>query len=202
MRVGVLGGTFDPIHVGHLVLAEEGRQRLQLERVVFIPAGEPWRKASQPISAGEHRLAMVRLAVADNQCFEVSAVEVERSGPSYTVDTLAALRGEWGAAAEVYLLMGEDALEDLPNWRDPLGIVAQAWLAVVPRLAGGELDVQKAEASVPGIARKLVTFDMPRIDISATELRRRAAAGESLRYLVPEPVEDYIRRHRLYAPGS
>jgi nicotinate-nucleotide adenylyltransferase len=96
--------------------------------------------------------------------------------------------------------MGEDALDDLPHWKDPERIVAQAWLAVVPRLAGGELDVEKVKAVVPGIAGKVVTFDMPRIDVSATELRRRAAGGESLRYLVPAPVEEYIRRHRLYVP--
>lgn len=202
MRLGVLGGTFDPIHLGHLVLAEEGQRRLRLERVVFIPAGEPWRKAGQPITPAGHRLAMVRLAVAGNPLFEVSAVEVERAGPSYTADTLEQLRAERGADAEVYLLMGEDALEDLPHWKDPQRIVAQAWLAVVPRVSGGELDVNKLEATVPGIGRKLVAFEMPRLDISGTELRRRAAAGESLRYLVPAPVEEYIRRHRLYVPAD
>lgn len=202
MRLGVLGGTFDPIHLGHLVLAEEGQRCLRLERVVFIPAGEPWRKAGQPSAPAGHRLAMVRLAVADNPLFEVSAVEVERAGPSYTADTLEQLRAERGSDAEVYLLMGEDALEDLPYWKDPQRIVAQAWLAVVPRVSGGELDVNKLEATVLGIGRKLVTFEMPRLDISATELRRRAAAGESLRYLVPGPVAEYIRRHRLYVAGD
>jgi len=198
MRLGVLGGTFDPIHLAHLVLAEEARRCLVLERVVFVPAGDPWRKAGLRITAGEHRLAMVRLAIADNPFFEVSTTELERRGPSYTADTLEELRRERGPGTELYFIVGEDALEDLPHWKDPGRIIAQAYLAVAPRGSWEASDVEAVERAVPGISRKLVTFDMPRMDISATELRARAAVGESLRYLVPAPVEEYIRRHRLY----
>ncbi len=202
MRLGVLGGTFDPIHLAHLVLAEEARRCLLLERVVFVPAGDPWRKAGQPIAPGEHRLAMVRLAVADNPAFEVSTLELEGSGPSYTADTLEQVRRERGPGTELYFIVGEDALEDLPHWKDPGRIIAQAYLAVAPRGSWQSSDVAALERAAPGISQKLVTFDMPRMDISATDLRARAAAGDSLRYLVPAPVEEYIRRHRLYVPPA
>ena len=198
MRLGVLGGTFDPPHVGHLILAEEARTRLQLEKVLFVPAGDPWRKASQEITPAEHRLAMVRLMLASDPYFEVSTLEVERQGPSYTVDTLEALHQQCGPGLELYFILGEDALHDLPNWKEPARIVSLAWLAVVPRPPERGWTSADLEAAAPGLSQRVVRLPMLTIDISSTALRERARAGLSLRYLVPLGVEEYIRRHGLY----
>jgi nicotinate-nucleotide adenylyltransferase len=199
VRLGVLGGTFDPPHVGHLILAEVARTSLKLERVLFVPAGDPWRKANQHVTPAEHRLEMLRLVLASDPWFEVCRLEVERPGPSYTVDTLEALHSQHGPGVELYFILGEDALHDLPNWKDPERIVALAWLAVAPRPHGGESGIVDLQAAVPGLPERVVPLPMPTIDISSTGLRARARAGMSLRYLVPLAVEDYIRRHGLYA---
>jgi nicotinate-nucleotide adenylyltransferase len=198
VRLGVLGGTFDPPHVGHLILAEEARTRLQLEKVLFVPAGDPWRKADEEVTPAEHRLAMVRLLLASDPYFEVSTLEVEREGPSYTVDTLEALHQQYGPGLELYFILGEDALQDLPNWREPAGIISLAWLAVAPRPVEGGTATADLEAAVPGLSERIVPLPMPTVDISSTTLRERAGAGLSLRYLVPLAVEEYIRRHGLY----
>jgi nicotinate-nucleotide adenylyltransferase len=199
VRLGILGGTFDPPHVGHLILAEEARTRLQLERVLFVPAGDPWRKAGQEITPAEHRLAMVRLMLASDPYFEVSTLEVERQGPSYTVDTLEALHRQYGQGLELYFILGEDALHDLPNWKEPARIASLAWLAVAPRPPERGWTSADLEAATPGLSERVVPLPMPTIDISSTALRERARAGLSLRYLVPLDVEEYIRRHDLYA---
>lgn len=198
MRLGVLGGTFDPPHVGHLILAEEGRTRLQLEKVLFVPAGDPWRKAGQEVTPAEHRLAMVRLLLASDPYFEVSTLEVERQGPSYTVDTLESLHQQYGPELELYFILGEDALHDLPNWREPARIISLAWLAVAPRPVERGTATPDLEDAVPGRSERIVPLPMPTVDISSTSLRERARAGLSLRYLVPLAVEEYIRRHGLY----
>lgn len=191
-RVGVIGGTFDPVHIAHLVLAEQAREQLQLQRVLFIPAGDPWRKAQRGVTPAADRLAMVRLAVRDNPAFAVDEREVRRSGPTYTVDTLRELRGELGAAAEVYFVVGEDALADLPAWRDPAGIAELAYIAVAPRPGW------TPPPSLPFDINRLVRIEMPLMDVSSTELRARARAGRSLRYFVPDAVAAYIREHGLY----
>ena len=201
MRLGALGGTFDPPHVGHLILAEEARTRLQLAKVLFVPAGDPWRKAGREITPVEHRLAMVGLMLASDPHFEMSTLEVERQGPSYTVDTLEALHQQYGPGLELYFILGEDALHDLPNWREPARIISLAWLAVAPRPAEKGWATVGLEAAVPGLSERIVTLPMATIDISSTALRERARAGLSLRYLVPLAVEEYIRRHGLYGPS-
>ena len=206
MRLGVLGGTFDPPHVGHLILAEEARTRLQLGKVLFVPAGDPWRKAGQEVTPVDHRLAMVRLMLASDPCFELCTLEVERAGPSYTVDTLEALHERHGPGLELYFIVGEDALRDLQHWKDPARILSLARLAVAPRLGGSESAVVDLEAAVPGLSERVVPLPMPAIDISSTALRERVRAGLSLRYLVPLAVEEYIRRYGLYVgnqePGT
>jgi len=201
MRLGVLGGTFDPPHVGHLILAEEARTRLDLRKVLFVPAGDPWRKAAQEVTAAEHRLAMVRLMLESDAYFEVSMLEVERAGPSYTVDTLEALDQQYGPGLELYFILGEDALHDLPHWKEPARIVSLAWLAVAGRPAGERWSDPDLEAAVPGVSERIVPLPMPTVEISSTHLRERARAGLSLRYLVPLVVEEYIRRHGLYGPS-
>jgi nicotinate-nucleotide adenylyltransferase len=191
MRIGLMGGTFDPIHVAHLVLAEQAREQLALDSVLFMPAGDPWRKAQREITAAEHRLAMTRLAVDGREGFEVDDLEIRRSGPTYTVETLQDLRRRYGPESELFLLIGDDALIDLPFWRDPEGIAAEASIVVAPR----------ADFEVPELAFKpgrLLRIDMPPLEISSTDLRRRAQQGRSLRFLVPDPVIEYIDRHGLY----
>ncbi len=198
MKLGILGGTFDPPHVGHLILAEEARQALGLGQVLFVPAGEPWRKAGRQLSPPEHRLTMVRLAVGDNSDFFVSILEIERKGPSYTAETLATLQQQLPDDSELFFIMGQDSLADLPNWRQPDRIVSLARLAVAGRSAREAAQADALEKKVPGISQRLVWLDMPRIDISSTAVRERVRQGLSIRYWVPAAVEEHIRQHRLY----
>ena len=195
MRVGLLGGTFDPVHLAHLVLAEQARDALSLDEVLFIPAGEPWRKTDRAITAAQHRLAMLRLAIEGHDSFGISDIELRRAGPTYTADTLEALAGE-RLDDEFYFIIGADALADLPNWHEPERIVAHARLAVAPR-DPDQADV--AAAALPAVVTARVErFPMARIDISSTDIRARVAAGRSIRYLVPAAVEQYILKHHLY----
>ena len=196
MRLGVLGGTFDPVHTGHLVLAEQAREQLRLDRVLWVPAGDPWRKAGETVSAAEHRIAMVRLAIAGNEAFEVSTTELDRSGPTYTVDTLHQLHSEY-AAEELYFLLGLDALHDLPNWHSPAELIRLALLGVAQR-GDSHPYPEELERLLPGLGERVRWVEMPRLDISGTELRRRASQGRTLRYLVPAAVEAYVQEHKLY----
>lgn len=195
-RTGILGGTFDPVHLGHLLLAESAAEELRLDRLVFMPAGRPWRKAARAVTAAEHRLAMLRLAVRDNPGFEVSTVELDREGPSYTVDTLAALR-EAEPGAELFFIVGEDALADLPKWHAPARILELATIAVAARSADGP-NLREIERLMTGLVADAVWLRMPIIEISATGVRERVRLGMSIRYRVPAPVEAYIREHGLY----
>ncbi len=194
MRVGILGGTFDPVHVAHLRLAEDARESFALDEVLFIPAGDPWRKSGRAIAAAKHRLAMLELALAGNDDFGVSDIEVRRKGPTYTADTLEELAGE-RLDDEFYFIVGADALADLPNWHEPERIVAHATLAVAPRELA---DLNAASLNVPGLVHRIEPFPMTRMDISSTDIRARVAAGKSIRYLVPAAVERYITEHVLY----
>ena len=194
--LGVLGGTFDPPHYGHLVLAENARVQLRLDRVLFVPAGRQPLKSDRPITPAHHRAAMVEAAIAGNPAFALSPVDLARPGPHYTVETLALLRQEY-PETELFFLMGGDSLVDLLAWRDPVSIVRAATLAAMER-PGYEPDMAALERAVPGLRDRLVWLDAPYLDISSSDLRRRARAGLPLRYLVPPPVEAYIREQRLY----
>jgi nicotinate-nucleotide adenylyltransferase len=198
MRVGVMGGTFDPIHVGHLVAAEEVRWALGLTKVVFVPAAQPPHKQPGEISAVEHRVQMVRLAIASNQGFELSLVETERVGRSYTVDTLEILGARLGPQAELFFLMGMDSLEDLVTWKDPARLITLCRLVVVNRPPYPPVRLDRLEERIAGISGRVELVRMPGIDVSATELRDRVALGHPIRYQVPEPVERYIRETGLY----
>lgn len=194
---GIFGGTFDPIHVAHLAVAEAARDDLGLASVTFIPAGTPPHKQDRSITPAEDRVAMVELAIADNPAFAVSRIELDRSGPSYTVDTLAAL-AESGIGP-LALIISMDSFLELPSWRDPDRVLSLATLVVAPRAgyapAGPELVVPHVPArSTP----RVVMLDGPHLRLSASELRARAAAGRSLRYLVPDAVWAYIGDHGLY----
>jgi nicotinate-nucleotide adenylyltransferase len=195
-RLGVVGGTFDPLHHGHLVLAENARVQLRLDRVLFVLAGQPPHKSYQPITPAHHRVAMVEAAIASNAAFALSRVDLDRPGPHYTVEMLALLRQEY-PRAELFFLMGGDSLAEFPTWRDPAGIARQARLVVMQR-AGYEPDLAALEQVVPGVRGRLVWLDTLYLDIAASDLRRRVREGLPLRYLVPSPVEIYIREHRLY----
>jgi nicotinate-nucleotide adenylyltransferase len=196
MKLGVLGGTFDPPHYGHLALAETGRVQLGLARVLFVPAGEPPHKPGQPITPARHRAAMVEAAIADNPAFVLSRVDLDRPGPHYTVEMLALLRREHPEAA-FFFLMGGDSLAQFLTWHDPAGIVRQATLAVMRR-PDWEVDLAALEREVPGIQQRLVWLDVPRLDLSGSDLRQRARQGLPLRYLVPPAVEAYIQQWHLY----
>ena len=198
MRLGILGGTFDPVHLGHLIVAQEAAARLALDRVVFIPAGRPWLKAAAPLASGRHRLAMLRAAVRDNPAFEVSAVEVDRVGPSYTIDTLAGFQGEFGDDADLYFIVGADALADLPRWRSPERVLALCTMVAVARPGHPLRAPDGLERLYPGAGDRLVALGGPEIGISATEVRRRVAEGRPVHYWVPAAVERYIARHGLY----
>jgi nicotinate-nucleotide adenylyltransferase len=198
--VGVLGGTFDPPHFGHLALAENARAQLQLDRVLFVPAGQQPLKRNRNITPAHHRAAMVETAIADNPAFALSRVDLDRPGPHYTADTLALLQATY-PEAELIFLIGGDSLAQLAAWHDPAGIVQKARLAVMPR-PGWEVDLGELEQTVPGVCKRLAWLDTPRLDIAASDLRRRARQGLPLRYLVPPAVEAYIHKHRLYTGDS
>lgn len=195
--VAILGGTFDPIHHGHLLIAEEARETLGLERVVFVPAASPPHKPGRPVTDARHRLAMTRLAVEGNPAFAVSDVEVARGGASYTVETLESFAAQ--GTAEPWLLLSAEALAGFPTWRQPERIVELARLAVVPRAGYETLDEAWVRRHLPGREARFRFLAGPLLPISGSVIRRRAAAGRSVRYLVPDAVADYIARHRLYA---
>ena len=197
--LGILGGTFDPIHHGHLLIAEEAREALGLERVLLVPAAAPPHKPGRPVTDATDRLEMVELAIAGNPAFEVGRQELERGGTSYTVDTLLALRAERGAAAgDPWLILSSEALAELPSWRDPDGILGLCRLAVVPRGGYADLDHAWVAARFPGREDRVRFLPGPLLPISGSVVRRRAAAGRSVRYLVPDAVATYIAQHRLY----
>ena len=202
--LGVFGGTFDPIHLAHLAVAQEAAESVGLERILFIPAGQPPHKPGRVITSAEHRLAMVELAIAGNDRFAVDRIELDREGPSFTVDTLEALhagRRTAGAPPNLALILSMDAYVDLMTWRTPRRIVELARLVVAPR--GGYPDagpdfLAEQMPDIPDRAGRTTFLDSPRLWLSGSELRRRAAAGRSLRYLVPDAVAAYIGDHALY----
>ena len=202
MDIGIFGGTFDPIHLGHLTIAEEARARLGLAQVLFVPAGQPWLKADRDIAPAAQRLEMVKRAIAANVYFGLSTAEVDRRGPSYAVDTIAILQQQLGAKARFFFLLGCDALGELPQWKEPTKLVQLCHLVAVPRPDCGSPDLEALEASIPGIAQRVVLLDIPPIDISSSDIRQRVARGLSIRHLVSADVEEYIEKHELYRQGE
>jgi nicotinate-nucleotide adenylyltransferase len=196
MNAGVLGGTFDPIHVGHLVVAEEARTKLELAEILFVPAGQPWLKQDRDITPAAHRVEMIRRAIADNPYFKLSTVEVDRPGPSYTVDTLTLLQDQLSSEASLFFILGRDTLAELPLWKEPWRVIQLCRLVVPPRL--GSRDLRHLEEAIPGLRERVIQLDMPVIGVSSSEIRRRIARGLSIRYLVPPEVEKYITEQRIY----
>jgi nicotinate-nucleotide adenylyltransferase len=199
-RIGIMGGSFDPIHIAHLIMAESVRESLSLDLVLFVPTGSQPLKSGQYVTPAEHRVAMVELAIAGNPHFVLSSVDVVRPGHSYTVDTVAALRQEWsGPGVEMWFIVGADSLSTFPMWRDPSGILAHVRLAVVRR-PGVQPDMPSLIVALPQLEKRLDWVDAPLIDISGTDIRRRVAADLSTRYRLPDAVRDYIEANRLYKP--
>ncbi len=200
-RVGILGGTFDPVHYGHLVIAEEVYAALQLAEVVFVPSGQPPHKTNVEITPAEHRLKMLELAIASNPHFTISRVDLDRPGPSYTVDMLQLLRRQWGEHTAIYFIIGRDSLEDLLSWHDSSGILEQLTHLVAVRRPGyseSEAFYDSLEARLSGIKQRLLIVETPRFNISATDLRQRVAEGRPIKYQTPESVESYIVQYGLY----
>jgi nicotinate-nucleotide adenylyltransferase len=193
--IGVMGGTFDPIHIGHLAIGEEAREALSLDTILFVPAGQPPHKPAGSVTAVEHRLAMVELAIADNPAFELSRIEVDRPGPSYTVDTVEALaRG----GDDLVLILSAETFTELPSWHEPERLFDAARMAVVPRAGYPAPDPTWLAGAFPGRESRVVYLEGPRLGLSSTAIRARVAAGRSIRYLVPDKVGTYIADKQLY----
>jgi nicotinate-nucleotide adenylyltransferase len=195
-RVGVFGGTFDPVHTGHLIVATELQHALELDRVLFVPTGNPPHKADQDVSANADRLAMLELAIAGNPSFAISTLELDRAGPSYTADLLTMLQAEMPDTQLVFL-MGEDSLRDLPTWHQPETIVALAELGVAIR-PEIETDLEQIYRRLPGARGRITIVSTTLIGISSSALRRMVLEGAPIRYQVPAAVEEYIMTSEIY----
>jgi nicotinate-nucleotide adenylyltransferase len=198
MKVGILGGTFDPIHYGHLAIAGEARKRIGLDKVIFIPAGQPWLKGEREITPAHHRVAMVQLAITEIPYYELSSIEVERSGPTYTVDTLQTLHNATRPADELYFILGWDSLVEFSAWKEPETIIKLCKLVAITRIDRTIPDFDTLKQLNPEIANKAIILDMPPVDISSSDIRKRVADGLPIRDMVPVEVEEYIEGHRLY----
>ncbi|TXT22925.1 MAG: nicotinate-nucleotide adenylyltransferase [Planctomycetota bacterium] len=197
-RLGIYGGSFDPVHLGHLLLAETCRETCDLDRVLFLPCGQSPHKPNGAVASGNQRAEMLEFAVAGDPRFGVCRIELERSGPSFTVETLRQLRVEQ-PDSELFFLMGADSLSDLPLWREPYAILELATIVAVNRGQRPPPDLATLEARLGSTVRERVRLvTMPAIELSATEIRERARTGRSLRFRVPRAVEEYIRQHGLY----
>ncbi len=192
-----MGGTFDPIHYGHLAAAEEARAVMGLDEVVFLVAGVPPHKQGEPLATAEDRLAMVRQAIASNPQFIESRIELDRAGPSFTADSLEALSGDLGPETDLYLIMGMDSLAEIAAWRRPDRLIELARLVVVRR-PGFEADLKALDREIPGIAARTDVIDMPEVEVSSTDLQDRIRKGMPIKYQVPPEVEAYIYENGLY----
>lgn len=196
-RIGLFGGTFDPPHLGHLILASEARSQLDLTRLLWTVTPDPPHKQDQPITPLEHRLAMVKLAIEDDPFFELSEVELGRPGPQYTVDTLK-LVAQQNPSAEIVPIIGGDSLQELPTWHQPKEILYTAHWVGVMRRPGEETNLEALEHELPGIRSKVHYVNAPLLEIASREIRNRVATGKPFRYYLPGPVYEYINEHHLY----
>jgi nicotinate-nucleotide adenylyltransferase len=217
MRIGVFGGTFDPIHIGHLRCAEEAREALVLERVLFVPAATPPHKRHQPVAPASHRIAMLRLAISGNRAFRISTIEIDRPGASYSVDTLRALGAGLPSGSRLVFLLGVDAFREIHTWKEYRALFRLADFGVFSR---PPLRFANLRALLPVAMRaefcygpnrrtlvhqsgsRVIFLNLTGLDISASAIRQRVQCGQSIRYLVPAPVERYIARSRLYRRES
>ena len=194
-RLGVMGGTFDPIHYGHLVTAEEALVQFRLDEVVFVPTGSPWMKEHERVSPPEDRYLMTVIATASNPKFSVSRIEMEREGPTYTIDTLRSLRDEHGAGTDLFFITGADAILEILQWREPQEIFELAHFIAATRPG---YDLAHFDEAAAAVNPKVSVMQIPALAISSTDIRRRVADGRPLRYLVPEGVKSYVEKAELY----
>lgn len=198
MKIGIFGGTFDPIHNGHISLAETARKTLELDEIMLIPAGLPWLKSGQNVTEACHRIAMVKLAVNNRPYFSISDIEVKREGPSYMADTLLEIHGATESEAKLYLITGMDAIMDLRRWYRPKRVLNLSTLVTVIRPGFPEFSAKVLEQIQKGASKTIIQMDAPLIDISGTEIRTRLSQGMSISALVPKSVENYIYSEKLY----
>lgn len=201
MRIGIFGGTFDPPHIVHLILAEEALDQLGLDRVLWLVTADPPHKQDQSISPVSDRLAMVRTALQGNPKFEISRVEIDRPGPHYALDTVNLLQQTYSDADLIYLI-GADSLRDLPAWHEPQALIEAVAGFGVMRRPGAEFDLAELEREFPGITEKTAFIEAPLMEISARDIRERVAESRPFRYFVPNDVYYYIKRNRLYHHGN
>jgi nicotinate-nucleotide adenylyltransferase len=194
-RLGVMGGTFDPIHYGHLTTAEEALVQFRLDEVLFVPTGQPWMKEHEVVSPAEDRYLMTVIATASNPRFSVSRIEVDRDGPTYAVDTLRALREEHGAGTELFFVTGADAVLEIIHWKEPEELFELAHFIAATRPG---YDLSHFEAETITSRPEVSVMPVPALAISSTDIRRRVAEGRPIRYLVPEGVKSYIEKAGLY----
>lgn len=197
-RMGILGGTFDPPHVGHLWLATLAADSLELDRVLFMPAAQPPHKRDRPVSRASDRLLMTRLAIAGDPLFGISGIEMERPGPSYTIDTVAELEQLYGEGVTLYLVMAADSLNAIDTWREPDALLARIEWIVGPRPGNPMPDRTALRQRFGELAERIHLLEGPSLDVSSSEIRERVAAGRAIRYLVPRGVEEVIVDRRLY----
>ncbi|MFZ1402743.1 MAG: nicotinate-nucleotide adenylyltransferase [Anaerolineae bacterium] len=197
MRVGIFGGTFDPPHIGHLILAEEAWFQLKLDAVIIVPAGDPPHKRNRRLSAAASRVRMVKAAIVGNDHFVLSRVDVDRPGPHYTIDMVRLLRDSLPAGSELFFLMGSDSLRDLPNWHLADRLVANCRLVALAR-HDVTLDWEYLEGALPGLHARVIQLDMPELEIASHILQERIRTGQPIRYQVPEAVEAIIAAEGLY----
>ena len=197
MRLGILGGTFDPIHIGHLILAEEAWYQLGLEKVLLVPAADPPHKRDRLLSAVDQRVRMIELAIADNPHLQLSRIDVDRAGPHYTVDMVRLHFERYGPGTDLYFLMGLDSLADLPNWHQPQKLVELCNLVALSRPDSG-FDWNKIDEHLPGVRWRVIFLPMPELQIASTMIQQRVRQGRPIRYQVLPAVEQFIYDHNLY----
>jgi nicotinate-nucleotide adenylyltransferase len=193
-RIGMMGGTFDPIHLGHLAIADDVRDALDLARILFVPAGSPPHKPAAEVTSVAHRVAMVAAAIADNPAFELSRIEVDRPGPSFTVETVEQL----AVGYDVTVILSAETFHELPTWHEPERLFAAARVAVVPREGYAAPDPAWLSTTFPGREDRVTYVEAPHLGVSSTGIRARIAAGRTVQYLVPPAVAAYIDAHGLY----
>jgi len=199
LGIGILGGTFDPVHIGHLIGAQAAADQLGLDRVYFVPAAQPPHKSTVPISEAAHRVAMLELALADNERFEISLDEIERGGASYTIDTIRRFRETLKPQDELFFILGADNLVDFTTWKNWQDICRDSRVVSLKREGFGR---QRYRIPEPLQKEEIIWVEMPLIGISATDIRARVAAGASIRYRVPQTVAEYIESHGLYSDSK
>jgi nicotinate-nucleotide adenylyltransferase len=199
MNIGIMGGTFDPVHLGHLAIAREACRRLKMSEVIFIPAGHPYFKATELISPAKDRVEMLKLALRDTPQYKISLLEIQRPGPSYLVDTLSKIKEKLKPGDELFFILGWDSLLALPRWHEPERLIESVKIIAAPRPGYPEPDIFALEKDLPGISQCTIVMDQPVIDVSATDIRERVRRGLTIHDLVTPEVEKYIKDAGLYA---